>query len=437
MCTAATPVREWLSDSLAHIFKTLPSLGGVFTISMSENLTNCFSKWTQASCVRCRKRSAEDAISEVAWAVRDGVRRSSKNARVMIWDWGWPPWGNRRDALGPRVIPKLPEDIRLISISEWDLPVEHGGVKTRVGEYSISNVGPGPRAREHWRLARERGIPPMAKTQFNATWEISAVPYIPTPHLVARHCANLRREGVRGVMASWTVGGYPSPNLAVAKEFYFEPAADADAILARVAARQYGPAAAPHALRAWKAFSDAFEEFPYGVHVYVIPTQHGPANLLRAKPTGIPPSMILLPQDGLKTWCGPYPPEVVRDQFLKMAQGWQQGLEALRRAVSLAGASKQSQAREDLAIAEVCRIHFQSVANQVEFYRLREEPQTPERQSKMRQLVEAEVALARELYPLARHHSVIAFEATNHYYYRPLDLAEAIVGGRYLLENEL
>jgi hypothetical protein len=41
------------------------------------------------------------------------------------------------------------------------------------------------------------------------------------------------------------------------------------------------------------------------------------------------------------------------------------------------------------------------------------------------------------LYPLARHHSVIAFEATNHYYYRPLDLAEAIVRGRYLLENEL
>jgi hypothetical protein len=331
----------------------------------------------------------------------------------------------------------LPEDIRLISISEWDLPVEHGGVKTRVGEYSISNVGPGPRAREHWRLGREHGIPAMAKTQFNATWEISAVPYIPVPYLIARHCANLRRERVRGLMASWTVGGYPSPNLAVAKEFYFEPGADSDTILARVAARTYGSAAVPHVLRAWKAFSDAFEQFPYGVHVYVIPTQHGPSNLLRPKPTGDRPSMILFPQDGLKTWCGPYPPEVVREQFRKMADGWQQGVAAFRRAVTLAGESKKAQAREDLAIAEVCRIHFQSVANQVEFYRLREQPETPERRVQMRQLVEAEMALARDLCPLAKRHSVVAFEATNHYYYRPLDLAEAIVRGRYLLEHEL
>ncbi|HUQ91536.1 MAG TPA: hypothetical protein VM120_07630 [Bryobacteraceae bacterium] len=437
MCTAAKEVQDWLSGSLAHVFKEVPGLGGVFTISMSENLTNCFSTWTQASCPRCRERKVEDALSEVAWAIRDGVRRSSKDAEVNIWDWGWPPWGPRRDTIGPQLVPKLPTDIRLQSVSEWDLPVEHGGVKTRVGEYSISNVGPGPRAKAIWRLARERGIRTMAKTQFNNTWEISAVPYIPVPYLIARHCSNLRREGVRGIQASWTLGGYPSPNLAVAKEFYFEPSGGIDEILARVAARRYGSTAAPHALRAWKAFSEAFEEFPYGVHVYVIPTQHGPANMLRAKETGVKPSMILLPQDDLDMWRGPYPAEVVRDQFLAMARGWRTGLEAFRRAVSLAPKTKSAMAREDLAIAEVCRIHFQSVANQVEFYRLRSQPESTERRSKMRELVEAEIALACELYPLARRYSVLAYEATNHYYYRPLDLAEAVLRGRYLLEREL
>lgn len=437
MCTAVKEVREWISGSLAHVFREVPRLGGVFTISMSENLTNCFSTWKQASCPRCRERDPEDAISEVAWAVRDGVRRSSSTAEINIWDWGWPPWGERRDPIGPKLIPKLPQDIRLQSISEWDLPVEHGGVKARVGEYSISNVGPGPRAKENWRLARERGIAPMAKTQFNNTWEISAVPYIPAPYLIARHCANLRREGVRGIQASWTLGGYPSPNLAVAKEYYFEPSGESDEILARVAARRYGAGAVPHALSAWKAFSDAFEKFPYGVHVYVIPTQHGPANLLRAKPTGVAPSMILLPQDGMKTWVGPYPAEVVRDQFLAMARGWQAGLQTFRRVVSLASKGKAAIAREDLAIAEVCRIHFESVANQVEFYRLRNQPESPERRQKMRELVQAEIALARELYPLARRHSVVAYEATNHYYYRPLDLVEAVVHGRYLLEHEI
>ena len=75
----------------------------------------------------------------------------------------------------------------------------------------------------------------MAKTQFNNTWEISAVPYIPVPHLIARHCTNLTRAGITGIQASWTLGGYPSPNLEVAKEFYSSPAEPADSVLLRVA----------------------------------------------------------------------------------------------------------------------------------------------------------------------------------------------------------
>ena len=63
----------------------------------------------------------------------------------------------------------------------------------------------------------------MAKTQFNNTWEISAIPYIPVPHLIARHCTDLTRAGITGIQASWTLGGYPSPNLEVAKEFYSSP----------------------------------------------------------------------------------------------------------------------------------------------------------------------------------------------------------------------
>jgi len=29
-----------------------------------------------------------------------------------------------------------------MSVSEWSLPIERGGIKTTVGEYSISAVGP-------------------------------------------------------------------------------------------------------------------------------------------------------------------------------------------------------------------------------------------------------------------------------------------------------
>ena len=61
----------------------------------------------------------------------------------------------------------------------------------------------------------------LAKVQFNNTWEISAVPYIPVPQLIVKHCENLRKAGVSGLMAAWTCGGYPSPNLLAAKDILF------------------------------------------------------------------------------------------------------------------------------------------------------------------------------------------------------------------------
>ena len=275
----------------------------------------------------------------------------------------------------------------------------------------------------------------MAKTQFNNTWEISAVPYIPVAHLVARHCANLVRSGIRGVMASWTLGGYPSPNLEIAKEFYFSPVDTVDEILRRVATRRYGVSAAPLVLEAWEGFSRAFELYPYSVAIYTIPTQHGPANLLRPVPTGVKSSMILFPQDDYKGWCGKYPPQVVRNEFSKMAGLWEKALPAFRKAVSMVPPARREGALEDLAIAETCYLHFRSTANQLEFYLLRDGSQSAAALRRMRELVKQEMDLARRLYPLARRHSVIAYEASNHYYYRPTDLAEKIIHCQYLLDS--
>ena len=105
-----------------------------------------------------------------------------------------------------------------MSVSEWGMPIKRGGVATTVGEYSISTIGPGERARHYWELARARGLRTLAKVQCGNTWELSAVPYIPALANVARHAANLRHLGVNGLMLGWTLGGYPSPNLEVVAE---------------------------------------------------------------------------------------------------------------------------------------------------------------------------------------------------------------------------
>ena len=431
MCTTPPMVREWMSDSLAYLLERAPELGGVFTITMSENFTHCFSKYHPETCPRCSKRNSWDVVGEVIEAVRSGVRRSSKTAEVISWDWGWP------DDLASNLIPKLPKDIRYMGVSEWSMPIDRGGIKTEIGEYSISVVGPGPRAKKNWGLAREAGIRTMAKTQFNNTWEISAVPYIPVPQLIARHCTNLTQAGITGIQASWTLGGYPSPNLEVAKEFYYDPAESSDSVLLRVAERRYGKAAAPHVVDAWASFSKAFELYPYSVAIYTIPTQHGPANLLRSKATHIRNSMILFPQDDYKSWSGKYPPEAVQREFTRMADQWEQALTPFRKAIEAVPQVKKRQALEDLAIAETCYIHFRSTANQIAFYLARDSARTAESLARMRELVKSEIELARRMYPIAKRHSVIAYEASNHYYYRPADLAEKILNCQYLLDHDL
>ncbi|MFN7919990.1 MAG: hypothetical protein U0Q16_07835 [Bryobacteraceae bacterium] len=431
MCTSAPEVRQWITASLAHVFGAVPELGGVFTISMSENHTNCFSHggaWrkevpTAEGCPRCSRRPSYEVLAELFQAMHDGIRQGSKTAELIHYDWGWP------DDMADKLIPLLAKDSRIVSISEWSQPVERGGVKTKVGEYSMSVPGPGPRATRNWKVAREAGVGSLAKVQLNNTWEISAVPFIPVPQLVLEHLEGLRKAGISGLMPSWTCGGYASPNLEAAAMMYGDPLPPRGEILERVARRRYGSAAAADAIQAWSTFSEAFREFPYGVHVYILPTQHGPANLLRLQPTGASPGMILFPHDAYKAWCGAYPPEVAQKQLQALAGKWSAGLPRFRQAAKLASPVKRENARTDLMIAEACQIHFQSAANQIEFYRMRDAGN----KARMVELAEAEIELAQRLYPIARAVSTIGYEASNHYYYRPLDLAEKVINCRQVI----
>ena len=93
----------------------------------------------------------------------------------------------------------------------------------KIGEYSLSAVGPGPRATRHWELARQAGLKTAAKVQVNNSWELASLPYLPVMDLVAEHCHNLASLGVDGMMLSWSLGGYPSPNLDIAARFAVQP----------------------------------------------------------------------------------------------------------------------------------------------------------------------------------------------------------------------
>ena len=56
LCTSHPEVRKYLSESVASICQAVPDLGGFFTITASENLTNCWSHAGGMGCPRCGKR---------------------------------------------------------------------------------------------------------------------------------------------------------------------------------------------------------------------------------------------------------------------------------------------------------------------------------------------------------------------------------------------
>jgi hypothetical protein len=176
--------------------------------------------------------------------------------------------------------------------------------------------------------------------------------------------------------------------------------------------------------------------------------QYGPSNLLWGEPTGYRASMIGFPYDDLDGWRGPYPPEVFIAQFGLVAEGFENATETLRQAFT--AGRNQLQAREyqelisELNVASAAAVHFRATANQASFAlgrrRLAAAQSAGEAQellTELERLLQSELALARKLEAIQNRDSRIGFEATNHYYYVPMDLAEKVLNCRDLLERWL
>ncbi|MBN2296253.1 MAG: hypothetical protein JXM70_27735 [Pirellulales bacterium] len=440
MCTSHPAVRQWISDALAHIFTNVPDLAGVFTITASENQTNCAWGGTpKGLCPRCKNRKDAGIYAELNSAIESGIHRAKPDAKMFVWDWGWPAQGTTAETIS-----LLPKSAWLMSVSEWSLPIERGGIKTLVNEYSLSAVGPGPRSLQRWVLAKKAGLKTIAKVQLNNSWELSSLPYLPVLDLVAQHCQNLAAADVDGLMLSWTLGAYPSPNMRVAQLMMHKPTPSVDKVLDRVAGERFGSEGIASARKAWAAMSRAFQEYPYNVQViYLGPMQLGPANLLYPRPTGLHATMVGFPFDDLNSWRGPYPAEVFASQFEKMAVGWEKGLAPLAEAVAKAPPQRRVEAREELSFAQAAQLYFRSVANQTRFIMARDAllagKAASTEQSKnlvaARRALDDEIIVAADMFKLAKQNSCIGFEPACQYFYLPLDLVEKAVSCRLILDS--
>ncbi|HQC42291.1 MAG TPA: hypothetical protein PLV91_02335 [Verrucomicrobiota bacterium] len=437
MCSSDPRVRKWLTESYEYVFKNVPDLAGVFTITGSENLTTCASHYQHKNCAHCSNKDFAEITTDINTLIAEGVHRGNSKAKTIVWDWGW------QDQFAEKIIKNLPKSCWFQSVSEWSLPISRGGVSSSVGEYSLSAVGPGPRAQKHWQYAREAGLKTVAKVQVNATWEFASIPQIPVLNLAAQHAANLSGQKINGLMLSWSLGGYPSINLSLFRDVGIGNMGIEES-LKNVAVNFYGDAASDTVLEAWKLFSDGFSEYPYsGGTIYLGPQHMGPANPLYLKPTGYKASMVGIPYDDLAGWCSIYPPKIWIQQMELVRDGFSKGCDKFEEAIALMPPEKQNEARVQLGQYRAAEMHFSSCINQARFtdtrnafYQLPDGASLEEKEvllSLMQSSVENELIVARRIYTLVNSDSAIGYESSNHYFYIPQDILEKIVNCKHLL----
>lgn len=431
-CPSNPEVLGWLSRSMESLFTQVKNLGGVFTITASENFTTCVSHRRQHLCERCKDGDYEELIAGVTRAIEEGVHKAAPDAKVIAWDWGWP------DESCEEIIKRLPKKCWFMSVSEWSKPIVRGGVESTVGEYSISTVGPGPRAQRNWEYARQAGLKCVAKVQVNSTWEMSVVPAVPALDLVAAHAENLSDQNIDGVMLSWSLGGYPSENLKLFQSF--RQGDKADDVLRELALSEYGEKASGLVREAWRLCSEGFKEYPYHINVLYRGPQHmGPSNPLMIKPTGYNATMVGLPYDNLERWTGVYPADVWIAQMELAATGFAEGVEQLREAMKVVDRKHRAGLESLYRRAEAVRIHLQSAAEQARFYQARNlyyaENDAITREEcirTMRKACVAERQLIEDAMKVVTRDSSIGYESSNHYFYLPIDLVEAQISIRHV-----
>lgn len=433
LCTSKKVVQDYLYNSVKELFCTCPDLGGLITITMSENLTHCYSKSYdgKCNCPVCKDRKAEEVAAEINNIFYNAVKDSGSKAKVIANLWGWDEfmkWDIEKTKKG---ISLLDKNIDIMLISENSMKINKGKVQNTIIDYSISNVGPSQRSQVLFKYAKQEGHNIFAKVQINNSWECSAVPYIPVFNLIKRHIDNLKNLNIDGLMLSWTLGGYPGGGLEYISNSYGSDNFNEDNWYKDTFGNDY-----IDIKKAVTLFSKAFESFPFDIDfLYNGPQNMGSGNLWYAEDTGLKSTMVGFPYDDINGWKGVYSKEILTKQLKKLSEKWKKGIDILNNIKT--GNEKTFEIK---TIANACYAHFNSSYLLCE-YILKREELNKTKDKKIRKelidIIEKEKNNTLTLYKAQSQNSCIGFEASNHYYYNQNTLLEKFVNLKYLKEYYL
>ncbi len=416
LCFSRPEVREYLYTAMKDLLTDLGDLGGIMTITMSENLTHCKSRTHNASvgmCPVCKDIPGWKFASDVNNIIMKAIKDSGAPTKLLanLWSWSYL-MGFTEDDL-QKGIENLDEDIGVLCVSEFDLEFKKGGVPIRLIDYSISNPGPSEFTKLGFSIARDCGHKVYAKIQASNSWECSAVPYIPAFDLVKQHLENLAEVGVTDYMLSWTLGGYPSPTLGLVAahktgksldEWYDE---------------YYGETA-KLVHEGVKKICEGFVSYPFSIaSLYNSPKTLGPANLWSKEREYNTSTMTCFGFDDYESWIEPFPYETYVALYKALLEKWAEGIEILQ------SAPQTAKVKELVRMAETAYVHFESDYLQTRYSYLKRN--WNENEAELREIIGTARKGTEKLISLMHEDARIGFEAANHYFYTDRNLIEKIL----------
>jgi len=416
LCFSHKETREYLYTAMKDLLEDLGELGGIMTITMSENLTHCQSRihdGRKTLCPVCKDIPAWKLASDVNNVIMQAIRDSGTKTKLIANLWAWSSNMGFTEADLRAGIENLDKEIGVLCVSEFDLEFNKGGVDVRLIDYSISNPGPSEYTKLGFSIAREFGHTVYAKIQACNSWECSAVPYLPVFDLVKQHLENLSEVGVNDYMLSWTLGGYPAPNLGLVA------AHKAGKSLDEWYQEYYGEnAEIVH--KGVKKICEGFVNYPFAIDpLYNSPKTLGPANLWSREKEYKTSTMTCYAFDDYETWLAPYSYEIYVALLEKLLIGWKEGIEILKTAKST------EKTQELLLMAETAYIHFEADWLQTRYSYLKRD--WAKNEVEIKEIIARAKESTAKLIELVYRDARVGFEAANHYFYNDRNLIEKIL----------
>lgn len=429
MCICHEKTIAYLESSISSLCSQVPELGGFFVISMAENLTLCKSKPTNfydEMCPRCKDIPSWKLASTMHTALYNGMKKAAPHMEMFYFDWSW----TREDigmspADADKCIRDLPEGGILLCQREIGLDFPRGGLIKTAREYALSVNGISPRSQHAWNIAGESGHRTAGKMQINTSWECSTVPYLPVFQRNIEQVEAMKRAGLNYIFFSWTLGGYPSPNIRLVSESFFTAGEGKPDYLKQLQ-NMYGE----NSECIWKAtehFSLAMEEYPFDKDfIYSGPSNGGVGNIFYENPTGRPSTMTCYTYDSLSDWAKIYPEDVLEEQYFLLSSEWERGLSYLE--------GMENEIRD---ISFATYIQFKSSYHQIRFIRLRDRFLSGDKtcRQEILSIAAEEEKIAREMFKIMCRRPSIGFEAANHYYLSPGMVMEKLVNLAHIAEH--